>query len=338
MRLIADRLQTREISPTAALTMLTDIANPKPTAADGPTVAQCANDFLAAKKAEIGVEISEGRWSNLARGVEHFCKTFGPQPINRVTGDTLAAYRTELMGWVGSGKIGHAYAKDYICNAKQFVRWCCETERLEKVPRNLDSRTLSITIPPKEVETFTPDEIKSLLARTTKRVRLYTLLALNCGMTQQDVSDLAHREIDWTTGMITRKRSKTVKIKNCPVVTYKLWDTTLALLRELATTKGDRVLTNREGQELVRTEMRGGKYTATDCIKRSWELLKAPKSFKYLRKTSATLLASHKDFNSVAGLFLGHSATTIQEKHYTKPAQEILADGLAWLATQYGVE
>ena len=85
---------------------------------------------------------------------------------------------------------------------------------------------------------------------------------------------------------------------------------------------------------LVRHEHVNGKYTIADGIGKAWSVLHASKSPKYLRKTGASLLGGHRVYNAIARLYLGHSPTGIAEKHYVKPAQELLKEGLAWLRTQ----
>ncbi len=67
---------------------------------------------------------------------------------------------------------------------------------------------------------------------------------LNCEMYQGDLSDLKPSEVDWTNGTITRKRSKEKNQENAPVVTYKLWENTFALLKTYGSQQGDRVSTS----------------------------------------------------------------------------------------------
>ena len=62
------------------------------------------------------------------------------------------------------------------------------------------------------------------------------------------------------------------------------------------------------------------------------------KPLKYIRRTSATLLQSNKDFRGLDVLFLGHAPATVAERHYTQAPQQLLNDALAWLGQQYGIE
>jgi hypothetical protein len=57
------------------------------------------------------------------------------------------------------------------------------------------------------------------------------LLMANCGMTQEDVSDLLDSEVDRTEGPITRKQSMTAAHESVPTVCYKLWPLTFYLLK-----------------------------------------------------------------------------------------------------------
>ena len=43
-------------------------------------------------------------------------------------------------------------------------------------------------------------EVKKILAKAHGVLRLHILLFLNCGMTQQDISDLHPSEVDWDGG------------------------------------------------------------------------------------------------------------------------------------------
>ena len=54
---------------------------------------------------------------------------------------------------------------------------------------------------------------------------------LNCGMYQNDIAELHRDEVNWTKGTLTRARSKT-RERHGPVVTYKLWPETFALLKK----------------------------------------------------------------------------------------------------------
>ncbi len=336
---VASRLKAREITPTAALTLLEDLARPKTASVAGASVGACVRQYLNTRKAEVGIKISDGRWDNLQRGVSHFAQFVREQTgINAINGARLASYHANLTEQIKAGKMSPAYARDTLQGVKQFIRWCYETDLLQDLPRNIDSKALLISVETKAVETFELAEVKTLLAKATDKTRLYMLLMLNCGMTQQDIADLTHKETNLKSGTITRKRSKTKKQANVPVVEYRLWAETIRLLKQLQDNRTERVIVTREGLPLVRRELVNGKYRVNDAVRQAWSKLNATKSPKYLRKTSASLLASNRDFNCVATLFLGHSPRGTAEKHYVKPAHEILNDAIEWLGKQYEID
>ena len=80
---------------------------------------------------------------------------------------------------------------------------------------------------------------------------------LNCGMYQNDIAELKADEVNWKQGTLTRARSKT-RERNGPVVTYKLWPETFALLKKHRA-EGELALTTDEGNPLVKYWLEDGK-------------------------------------------------------------------------------
>jgi len=182
----------------------------------------------------------------------------------------------------------------------------------------------------------------STFAAASDCTKLYILLMLNCGMTQGDISDLLVTEVDWTAGTITRKRSKTADHKGVPTVKYSLWPETLRLLRQERAAEGPRALTNEHGGPLkVEALGAGGKLEKIDNVASAFARLrrktKIAKPPKLLRKTSASLLKSNKEFAGIEVLFLGHAPDTIADRHYAQAPQQTLDEAIVWLGEQYRV-
>jgi integrase len=232
-----------------------------------------------------------------------------------------------------------------MTTVKSFVRWLWQTEAIDVLPRLLDGRSqlLKIGKAPINVIVFTKEEVVRHLANATGRTRLYILLMLNCGMTQKDIADLRHSEVDWDAGRIIRKRSKTADKENVPVVNYHLWPETLRLLRqERAAKSKDQVLLNSNGSPLWYEEIDAeGKYRKNDNVKSAFERLrrklKINKPLKCLKKTSATLLRGNERFSALVGLFLGHAPQSMSDKHYTQVPQALLDQAIRWLGQEYGL-
>jgi len=215
------------------------------------------------------------------------------------------------------------YQKAHWIIFKKFVNYSWEQEYLENLPRNFNSKdwVFADTKAAKPKLTFTQAQLDSLIKGTAPdKIKLWVLLALNCGFTQVDISELTKDEVDWDNGVITRKRSKTKKAEGTPIVTYKLWPITFSLLKKLKSKSGKLALTTRNGTPLIASEMIDGKYVRKDIIARTmylWQKKQWGKttSFKSLRKTGCTQL-NGSDYRDMRSYYLGHSPRSIAEKHY----------------------
>ena len=58
-------------------------------------------------------------------------------------------------------------------------------------------------------------------------------------------------------------------------------------------------------------------------------------TFKDLRLTASTLLASHKNYKFYAQYFLGQMPDNVADKHYVVPNQKEFDRALAWLGKQF---
>ena len=70
-----------------------------------------------------------------------------------------------------------------------------------------------------------------------------------------DISDIEKNQINWKKKTITRKRSKTKKKGNVPVVQYRLWDRTFTLLKKHKSNHPELVLTRFDGTPLRQCEI-----------------------------------------------------------------------------------
>ena len=303
---------------------------------DENSVGTIVDKFIAAmtrKHRDKG--LSAGRLDYLQASTGVFKTFFGStKDLETVDGKKLSTFFEHLQNKVDDKSYSPSTGRDHATNVAQFLRWAWKQEHVDSLPRNLSDH--GITVATKEVKVFTIPEIKTLLTSATPRSQLYILMALNLGMTQQDMSDLHPDEIDWRKKTVTRKRSKTSKHKTTPTVTYRLWPETFALLKQFQTKDRDRVLLNKFGLPLKAQEHANGKLRKTDTVGREFRRLKKrckikDRSFINLKKTSRSLLEDHREHNSIAELFVGRAPKTISEKHYAQPATTRLADATDWL-------
>jgi integrase len=182
---------------------------------------------------------------------------------------------------------------------------------------------------------LTTAQVKLLLDTAKGQTRLHILLALNCGFTQADISDLTHEEA--TDGRIARKRSKTRRKKTTPEVSYLLWEETSASLEAHQSSDPQRVLVTHTGKPWVDSNHHG-----VDSIRTLYGYLQErtgiTSSFKSLRKTAATTLEKHPVYRSYAQYFLGHAPQTVAQAHYTTPDQEDFDRAVRWLGEQFGIK
>jgi integrase len=213
-----------------------------------------------------------------------------------------------------------------------------------QLPNNIDSKDLEISVAPKSIKLWDFDVLKGVLKSAPEPLRLYLLLMANCGMTQKDVSDLLPRQVDWKNGIISRKRSKTKKWENVPLVSYKLWPTTFELLKKHGSRDGVRVLSAPDGSPLVVDDLsKNNKGSKQDKISKIWgdwiskAKVKDARPIHDIRKTSSSRLGAHETYGRFAQFFLAQSAKTVADKHYVVPSQEQFDKAVAWLGKQYGL-
>ena len=288
--------------------------------------------------------ISPTRFANIKRGAEAF-RDFvgGGKDFTVIEETTLRRYYIQLRKTIKSNSCKPSTARDLAADANQYIRWLWKEGAIEQLPRNLGDS--EIVVPANEIKVFETEEIAKLWKSANERMRLFMLLALNCGMTQKDISDLKPTEVNWKQGTITRKRSKTQNHKSTPTITYSMWPETLKLLKKLKDKSSkSNLLLNRNGTP-YRTESINakGNLTKVDIIGKDFNKLKKDcdiegRSFINLKKTSRSLLEDNKDFHAIAELLVGRAPQTVSERHYAKPATNWLAEATDWLRVALGIE
>jgi integrase len=300
------------------------------------TITANITSFLAVKQqqAEAG-QIAFGWFSVMRYHLDHYRKFAGELAVSSINAQSLANYHAHLLREIKAGKITTTYGKQLLGSVKSYVRWLWENEIIDGLPRNLAK--LAITADAPTIKTLTAKEIKTLTAKAKGRTRLYILLMLNTGMTGQDISDLKPTEVNWEEGRIVRRRSKTKRQKNVPIVNYRLWKETFDLLKQYGRQKGERVFLNKNGLPLRRWEAKdNGKPRNIDNVRSAYGKL-TDQPLKLIRKTGSSTLATHPTYGQFAFLYLGHSPKTTSERHYTAIPQELFDQAIVWLGKQFGI-
>jgi integrase len=309
----------------------------EPAAAPDQTVEAHADLWLKRQQTLVEAgQMTSARCSNNRTCLDHFKSYLGPQSDAAGTDATkLEGFYLHVMGKIrrnGGDGWSVAYVKDVFSVARSFVRWLWERGVIE-LPRNIDTK-FKFGSPAKAVETWTHEDFRRAVKEAPGKLKLAILLMANCGMTQQDVSDLRDTEVDWDEGRVIRKRSKTAAHENVPTVNYRLWPLTFQLLKQYRSGT-ERVLLTESGRPYVRTDLKNGKLVKADGFASSWvhvkKRLKLDRPLKQLRKLGASLLASHANYGRFQSYFLGHSPRTVADRHYVVPPQDLFDEAVLWL-------
>lgn len=322
------------------------------------TLALAIEQFLDRQKAKVNGGLrSSGRYAILKRCLYHFKDFIGGRAgTDKLNAISLESYHSKLLEEMHNGWTAD-YAVLYMGAAKQFTRWAWRKDLIPTLPRNIDDSDLAITTTPKKLKTFSKEEIGVLFSLATERTKLYLLLMLNAGMTQKDIADLTREEVDLEHGWIERKRSKTKNHANVPTIRYKLWKTTLELLRKYQSQDPVLVLVNEDGKPLKVDELREDKGVSIDNIATAYKRLiarikekkekaeteedanlpKIDKTLKHFRKTSAGKLEDSQ-FSQCSRWFLGHAPRSVADINYLPPPQQMFDRAIKWLGKEYGIE
>ncbi len=319
------------------------------------TVRFHADAWLQSIKTQANLKgCKDAHYHNSKIGIEHFVRFLGEgADVGSINADKLRGFydycreqavirlraeeagtpriKGKLPGWSPRSAEG-------IFNfARKWLRWLEEQDIITPL-KNISSR-VSFGVSAQQVPTWTVEEFRFVIGQVQGKLKLALLLMANCGMTQQDISDLQDTEVNWQLGTITRKRSKAKNYKNAPEVCYPLWPEPFRLLKEHRS-GGPRVLLTEKGTPLIRKEWVNGRLTQKDALRTDWDYwqkkLDFHKPLKQLRKTSATLLEGHEVYGRFVGLFLAHTPHSIAEKHYVRPSQAVFSDAVKWLGQVLG--
>jgi integrase len=296
-------------------------------------------------------EMSVGGYDNKRRWIGGFLDFVGrTSDVATVTDSLLDALDTHCLNKRAAHQRGEAAGwSDYFCRdvratTREFVRWLSDRNVIPR-PAWLTRKSRRFRLAPRDIEYWTPQEFQAALqAAHLDRIKLMLLLGANCGMTQKDSSDLLDREVDWEAGYIQRRRSKSKQVHTAPSVRYKLWPTTLELLRKCRS-GGKQVITTNRGTSYVRGVLKGGKAHRGDSFWAYFRHLKERvrktipnfnKTPKGVRKMAATLLEGNKDYARFVGHFLGHAPKDMAHRHYTPSDQPLFDEAVTWLGRQVG--
>jgi integrase len=339
---------TANLLPPARVRQLQDaitLARGEPAAPAEKTVQAHASAWIASQEKQAAAgQVTVARVHNVRMALAHFTRWLGETvDVNTIDAGKLQGFYeyclTQVATRLQDKKAGWSvpFAKEVFAIARSWLKWLTEQGTIDP-PRNLASR-FRFGSTAKKIATWTVEEVQHIIGEAPGKLKLALLLMANCGMTQQDVSDLQDDEVDWARGSITRRRSKAKNYENAPTVTYRLWPETFRLLRKYRSGK-ELVLLTESGKPYIRKELTNGKLKKADGFTSNYAHLKRRlrfrKPMKLLRKTAASLLAEHETYGRLVPHFLGHSPRSVADKNYVQPPQELFDKAVWWLGQQLG--
>jgi integrase len=220
----------------------------------------------------------------------------------------------------------------------RMVRFAYNQELLDQLPRNI--KDFAIRKPDKIIEPHKPQEIITAIESLSGRLRLYLLLALNCGMDNVDIALISRSQfdrnrqqnlawIDWDRKTLTRRRRKTNRTKAAPSICYRLWDSTSELLVQCQNPDHELVLTSKNGTVLVDG--------AKDLIGAQWRRSKnrPPLTLDDCRSACSSLIKSNAKYTGFENVYLANVPSGVAEKHYAQTPQNIVDEMIIWLGEQF---
>ncbi len=322
-------------------------------------VTSCLRKFLEAKQAEVNAKkISPSRHSDLKYRLGGFKEYFSKKDMNRITERDITKFQIHEAKKVSTGQLKiSSLGQDYKA-IRQFFNWCWKQRIINERPRNLDE--LAVTIPRKQLQFFTKNELQKLMTGCDKSqldskwqnresnevdfdiLKAMILLGINMGYTQMDVSTLQVQHCHFTTrpARCIKNRSKTGVQMN-----HLMWKQTRDLLKKHCEGKNneDLVFTRPDGRPLVpfsvdadgnitggRSDYLGNKFRR--LVQRTFNE-DDTRRLRELRRTGANFCK--KKQMGLEKLYLGHKDSGMSAL-YTDPAQKKLDTALCFAEMDFG--
>lgn len=221
---------------------------------------------------------------------------------------------------------------------KNFVKYAAAKYRFP-LPANLDSKEYGWAVPITEKKMPPSAEVLAFVNELPDRLRLYALLAWNCGCNNIDIASLTRGQIDLKAGTLTRRRTKTGEWSSVPKVVYGLWRETARLLAQEMSADGELALGDVKGQPLYVTD-KNGSGKLYDKIKSQWRdtlgrSAERPHTLKDFRDFGSIMLqgSPHRSYQQA---WLGHSPNTVAGRHYS--GTEDVIEACRWMERQIWAE
>ena len=309
-------------------------------------------------------ELTLGRVQNLKNRLQHFVDHFENELLSRVTANELNRWVKKSAKRVEKGEIAPATLRQDHLAVKQLFKYAYEEEIINSTPRNLDKltkrskRSAKASTRTRRDKHFSKQEIQLLYQSCNvdhmdskwlnrgdthiEMMQLAIVLALNTGMTQEDLNDLTVGDIylNKRPPRCIRQRTKTLVDAN-----HLLWRESVRLLKPHMTGKkmNDLILLRKDGRPLItqstnnRGVLTGGRSDVLGaCFTRLVKRVLGKdedKRFRDLRRTGANMCGQR--FPGMDETYLAH-AERKASSYYSLPAQRQFDTMLTYLEKDLG--
>ena len=254
--------------------------------------------------------------------------------LSKITSDKVIEIHSEIAkkAWAAATK------KKYWDTFRAFITDAAQNGWMN-LPANLRSKRLVFEVKLKQKTLPDLDDMRVFLNSLDDRLKLYAMLALNCGMNNIDIGQIKIKQIDLKNKTLVRKRVKTADWNNVPTVRYGLWDETIRLLKIFMNKSDDGespALLDNKGQPLYIEKKVEKKVSIYDKIKSLWrDGLGRSSQRKYSVKTFrdiGSMLLQYSQYRSYQVAWLGQSPKEVHQTNYS--GEETVIEACKWLETK----
>jgi integrase len=220
------------------------------------TVGDLCSRFMLAKLSRLdSKELAERSYNVYLAACDDLAKRLGKtRLLTDIKAETLEALRGELSKGVGlvtlANKIrlirvvlNFAYDRELV---KTSFRFKGVFEGPSKSNLQAEKNAKQQLTPDQPLRMFQAADIRLILANASTQLRAMTLIGINCGFGQNDLSLLPENAVDLARGWINFPRPKTAVQRQCP-----LWPETVEAIRRVIAGRTPQAIENADGRLFV---------------------------------------------------------------------------------------
>ncbi|MGO8744647.1 MAG: hypothetical protein ACLQNE_01535 [Thermoguttaceae bacterium] len=306
--------------------------------------------FLESKLAQVNGQVRKPKtYGDLVDRFKPLKAFVGSSTLDSLNENLLRRYYNHVLSLNLSGYRQKNLFKAFL----SLTRWLSSEGYLDKMPCNLGGPWEFVEHlkdgqrqTPEKLASFlfTKDDVARCLTKLGPTGRACVLLGLNCGFTEADIAVLRKSQVNLTEGRLIYSRTKTVRVKNAPMINYRLWNVTIEALRAVESQSEDLWFLTSEGQPLKTSKIVEGRHVEWSVIAKSWQVWresgKVPdKPFKMLRKTGDTIIGDSR-YRAFTELYLADKPTSIAGKHYDIKSGKVISEldkAIVYLGKELGL-